>query len=134
METHIHPEAIPPGHMVCQGPAHERAEDAGQSEACSEQSLIASGPVQRERLQKGKGQRGQTHVGLSASVVISIVVWKAVPKMPAAPTPASARPKMRTSMDGATAQTSEPTSKMTTVQRKTYFEGVNWRIWALQTV
>lgn len=45
------------------------------------------------------------------------------PKMPAAPKPASARPKMRTFMFGATPQTREPSSKSVMADMKTHFVG-----------
>jgi hypothetical protein len=57
----------------------------------------------KEPMRAGRFSRGQ----------ISAMMERQEPKMPAAPTPANARPKMRTFMVGATPQISEPTSKIT---------------------
>jgi hypothetical protein len=48
------------------------------------------------------------------------MMTKAPEKMPATPMPAMALPTMRAVLDGATAQTNEPTSKMKMATRKVY--------------
>jgi hypothetical protein len=64
------------------------------------------------------------------SGVISATMTIAPLKMPAAPAPAIARPRISTSMLGATPHTSEPTSKMKTAKRMTCLDGKIWRNWA----
>lgn len=64
------------------------------------------------------------------SGVISATMTIAPLKMPAEPAPAIARPRIRTSMLGATPHTSEPTSKMKTAKMITCLDGKIWRNWA----
>ena len=62
----------------------------------------------------------------SCSVVSSAMIMMPAEKIPAAPAPAMARPRMRTRMLGATPQTREPSSKMETASMMTCFEGNIW--------
>lgn len=55
------------------------------------------------------------------SGMVKEMMTRAPEKMPATPMPAMARPTMRTVLDGATAQMSEPSSKMQTAVRKPHF-------------
>ena len=57
------------------------------------------------------------------SGVNSATISIALEKMPAAPTPAMARPRINTFMEGETPHTREPTSKMKTANIMTCFEG-----------
>jgi hypothetical protein len=50
-------------------------------------------------------------------------------KIPAPPTPQIARPRIKTLILGATALTSEPSSKMNTAKIMTCFEGKIWAHW-----
>lgn len=62
--------------------------------------------------------------GLFSNGQISAIIAMHDPNIPAAPTPAKARPKMRTFMLGATPQMREPISKRTTAVMKTILVGV----------
>lgn len=66
----------------------------------------------------------------SAKVVSSVSTMRAPLKMPVPPAPASARPKMRTFMLGATPQMREPSSNTTTAKSVMCFAGKIASHWA----
>lgn len=60
-----------------------------------------------------------TNIGLFCSGMIFVTIRDDPEKMPADPLPAIARPMMKAVEFGAPPQSAEPTSKVTTAQRKT---------------
>lgn len=61
------------------------------------------------------------YIGRFRSGTVLLMITTAPVKVPAAPIPVMARPNMKARDDGAAAQTTLPTSKITTSTRNTHF-------------
>ena len=60
-------------------------------------------------------------IGLFAKGTVLEMITRAPEKMPATPIPAIARPTIKTVLEGATPQISDPISKMVTAAKKDHF-------------
>lgn len=107
--------------MIRKSSADEGSNDTRESENRSKHSEELGAVFQTSYLAEDGDHSDDCEVGESASCTNSIKLGYS--QMPAAPTPESARPKMRTLTSLQLPQMAEPTSKTVIAERRTYSAG-----------
>lgn len=101
--------------------SEERTDDRTDRKDGAEQSYRDARCQGQQQFREGSKRPrpdSPSSLGRCSSLVTSATIERTATKMPAAPTPAKARPKMRILMLGAAAQMTDPTSNSVMAERK----------------